>query len=96
MTEAEIQCLKDNIDKAVEIETVDGERLIARILFVTHCEEYDEHDVLYEMISSNTPEFYARHPDSGGFVLDFGRILSVKPHSYLAAKAGKSDLEASS
>ena len=32
MTEIEIQCLKDNIDKAVEIETIDGERLTVRVL----------------------------------------------------------------
>jgi hypothetical protein len=81
MTEFEIQCLKDNIDKTVEIETTFGERLIAKVLFVTHSVEYDEHDLLYEVVSSNRPDFYARHANSGGFVLDFGEILSVKPHS---------------
>jgi hypothetical protein len=77
----EIQLLKDNINKTVEIETIDGERLIARVLFVTYSEEYNEHNVLYEVVSSSTPEFYSRHKNPGGFVLDFDKIQSVKPHS---------------
>ena len=83
MTAVEIQLLKDSIDKTVEIETTEGERLIARVLFVTHDEEYDEHDVLYEVVSSNMLDSYAHREDSGGYVLDFGKILSVRPHSDL-------------
>ena len=78
MTEADIQCLKDNIDKLVEIRTVENECLIAKVLFVTHDDEYDEHDVLYEVVSSNKMDFYLNHKDSGGFVLDFEKIVSVK------------------
>jgi len=79
MTESEIRCLKDNFDKSVEIETIDGERLIARILVVIHDQNCDEHEVIYEVISSSTPEFYSQHKNSGGFALDFDKILSVKP-----------------
>lgn len=79
MTEAEILCLKNNINKLVEIHTIDGECLIAKILFVTHNEEYDEHDLLYEVVSSTRMDWYLKHPDSGGFVLDFDRIVSVRP-----------------
>jgi hypothetical protein len=79
MTEADIQCLKDNIDKLVEIQTADDECLLAKVLFVTHCEEYNEHDVLYDVISSNKMDFYLKYKDTGGFVLDFERIVSVKP-----------------
>jgi hypothetical protein len=86
MTESEIQCLKDNIDKTVEIETINGERLLAKVLFVTHSEEFDEHEVLYEVVSSSTPEFYSQHESSGGFVLDFDKIQSVKPRSDLASQ----------
>ena len=81
MTEPEIQFLKDNIDKTVEIETVDGERLIARVLFVTHSEEYGEHDVLYEVMSSNMLGSYSHLKSAGGYVLDFDKIQSVKPHT---------------
>jgi hypothetical protein len=78
MTEADIQCLKDNADKLVEIRTVDGECLIARILFVTQNDEYDEHNVLYEVISSNQFEDYAHLQSAGGYVLDFQKIVSEK------------------
>lgn len=81
MTKSEMQFLKERVDKTVEIKTVAGERLIARVLFVMHHDGYDEHDVLYEMIATNRPEFYATHANSGGFVLDFADILSGKPHT---------------
>jgi hypothetical protein len=80
MTESEIQCLKDNVDKTVEIETRSGEFPIAKILFVTHCEEYDEHDLLNQVVPSSRSQFYSRFENSGGFVLDFDEIVSVKPH----------------
>ena len=44
MTEAEIQLLKEKLDKTVEIETDDGERLIAKVISVFYDEEYDEHE----------------------------------------------------
>ncbi|MGA2167735.1 MAG: hypothetical protein ABSG62_05945 [Terracidiphilus sp.] len=79
MTLADIQCLKDHLDKLVEIRTVDEECLIARILFVAHDDEYDEHDVLYEVVSSNQIDQYRHLETSGGYVLDFEEIVSVKP-----------------
>lgn len=79
MTEADIQCLQNHTDGLVEIRTIDGECLIAKILFVTHNDEYDEHDVLYELVSSNQADWYAHHGSSGAFVLGFDRIASVKP-----------------
>jgi len=75
--ESEIRFLKDSIDKLVEIKTTASERLIARVLFVTHSEEYDEHDLLYEMVSTNTPEAYGM---PGDYVLDFDKIVSVTPY----------------
>lgn len=45
-----------------------------------HDEEYHEHDVLYEVISSNKLDSYVHLGETGGYVLDFGRILSVKPY----------------
>jgi hypothetical protein len=79
MTEADIQCLKVNIDKLVEIRTVDGECLIAEVLFVTNGEEYDEHDLLYKVVSSNKIDWYGQLGISGGYLLDFDEIDSVKP-----------------
>jgi len=79
MTEADIQCLRNHIDGPVEIRTIDDEYLIAKILFVAHNDEYDEHDVLYELVSSNQADWYAHHGSAGAFVLGFDRIVSVKP-----------------
>jgi small nuclear ribonucleoprotein (snRNP)-like protein len=79
MTESEIQCLKDNIDKTVEIETTNGERLIAKVLLVTHDEEYDEHELIYQVVSSNMLESYLYRESAGGYVLDFDNIVLVRP-----------------
>jgi hypothetical protein len=79
VTESDIQCLKDNIDKNVEIETSEGERLVAKVLFVIYDKEYDEHELIYEAISSNMLESYSRLEDGGGYVLDFDKIVAVKP-----------------
>jgi hypothetical protein len=87
MTESETQCLKDSVDRLVEIETFDGEKLVAKILFAENSNEYNEHNLLYELISTNTPEFYARFENSGGFVMDFGKILTVKPNLELEARS---------
>ena len=81
MTESEIQCLKNNIDKTVGIETSEGEQLIAKVLFVTYDREYDEHELLYQVVSSSSPELYSQYENSGGYVLDFDKIVSVRPLS---------------
>jgi hypothetical protein len=81
MTKSEIQCLKDNIDKTVEMETTNGERLIAKVLLVTHGEEYDEHELLYQVVSSNMLESYLNRESAGGYVLDFDKIAFVRPFS---------------
>jgi hypothetical protein len=81
MTDFEIQCLKDNVDRAVEIETSEGERLIANVKSVIYDKEYDEHELIYQVVSSNTPAFYSQRENSGGFVLGFEKILSVKARS---------------
>ena len=79
MTDSEIQFLKDNIDKTVEIETNEGERLIAKVLFVTYDEEYDEHELTYQVVSLSMLESYLNLENSGGYVLDFDKIVSVRP-----------------
>lgn len=87
MTESEIQCLKDNIDKAVEIDTTDGERLVARAISVFQDAGYDEHELFYELISTDIAESYAHTRDAAGYGLDFNKILSVKPYSGLGSSA---------
>jgi hypothetical protein len=81
VTESEIQCLENNIDKTVGIETSEGEQLIAKVLFVDYDKEYDEHELLYQVVSSSMPELYSQHEYSGAYVLDFDKIVSVRPLS---------------
>lgn len=79
MTEADILCLQNHIDGLVEIRTIEDEYLVAKVLFVTHNDEYDEHDVLYELVSSDRADWYTKRDSAGGFLLNFDRIVSVKP-----------------
>jgi hypothetical protein len=79
VTQSEIQRLRDNIDKTVEIETDAGERLIAKVLFITFNEEYDEHELTYQVVSSTMLEAYSNLENTGGYVLDFDKIVSIKP-----------------
>jgi hypothetical protein len=88
MTESEIQCLKENIDKTVEIETNDGERLVARVVSVFDDAEYDEHELFYKLVATNMPESYKHVGDTGGYAVDFEKILSVRPHSEFDETAG--------
>ena len=50
MTADDIQRLKDNIDKLVEIRTVDEECLVARVMIVTYEDEIQVHDVMFEVV----------------------------------------------
>ncbi len=86
MIESEIQILKDNIDKTVDIETIDGELLIAEVISVFDDQAYDEHELFYKMISSNKLDAYRHLGDAAGYALDFDRIQSVKPHSDLGSQ----------
>jgi hypothetical protein len=79
VTEPEIQYLKTNVNKTVEIETDEGELLVAKVLFVTHDDDFDEHELLYQVLASSTPEFYERFKNTPSLALDFKNILSVKP-----------------
>ena len=72
----DIQRLKDNIDKLVEIRTVDEECLVARVMIVTHEDEIQVHDVMFEVVSSNRIELYGDLEDLSGYLLDFEEIVS--------------------
>jgi len=81
VTEYEIQCLKESIDKTVDLEISDGERLVAKVLFVLCDEEYDEHELIYQVVTSSQRESYSNLENAGGHVLDFDKIASVRPLS---------------
>lgn len=79
MTKPEIELLKNSIDKNVEIRTVDGEILVAKVNTVIHWDEHGEHEITYRVVSSNKMAWYERHGKDEYYVLDFERIISVKP-----------------
>lgn len=54
--------------------------MVAKVLCVFHCDEYEERELFYEWVSTNMPGFYAQFENPGGFVLDFEKILTVEPH----------------
>jgi hypothetical protein len=77
MTEADLTCLKSNVDKLVEIETINGERLTAKVISVFDGE--DNADVFYHLILSSKPELYTRQSEACGYSLPLDEIISVKP-----------------
>jgi len=77
MTDADLIYLKSNVDKLVEIETIDGERLTAKVLWVF--DEEDNAEIFYELVSSSKSESYTRQSEAGGYSLRLAKIVSVKP-----------------
>ena len=80
MTETEIQCLKQNVGKFVEIETSDGELLVAKLIDVFDDSALDEHELFCEVVSSNVREPAVEADAAEGYALDFDDILSATPH----------------
>jgi hypothetical protein len=77
MTEADLACLKSRIDQTVEIQTVSGEQLIARVIWVFDGE--DNPDLFYDLVSTSNPESYPRLSEACGYALPLKEIVSVKP-----------------
>ena len=77
MTETELRLLKSSIDKRVQIETSDGERMIAKVISVF--DEESDADIFYELVSTSHPDLYARKERVGGYSLPLKDIVSVRP-----------------
>ena len=75
MTEADLAILKSNIGRSVRIETVDGERMIAKTISVF--DEESDADIFYELVSTSHPELYPRRGRAGGYSLPLKDIASV-------------------
>ncbi len=66
-----LQVLKDNVKKNVRILCTDGEVLVAQIVHV----DEDELDVIYDLVSSNRPERYAR--PGAAYLLKLADVVEV-------------------
>ena len=75
MTDADLDTLKSNIDKRVQIRTVDGEQMVAKVISV-FAEESDA-DMFFELVSTFRPELYAKIERVGGYSLPLKDIASV-------------------
>jgi hypothetical protein len=76
MTDSELECLKSHIDRHVEIDTKNGERLLIKVISVFD-QEFDP-DVFFDVVPTEndpTPEGKA----VGGYSLPLADILSVRP-----------------
>ena len=76
MTEADLARLKSSVDKLVEIETAEGERLTAKVIWVFDGE--DNAEVFYELVSTSKPESHIKQLQAGGYALSLNEIVSVK------------------
>jgi hypothetical protein len=77
VTEGELRLLKSSIDKRVQIETSDGEQVIAKVICVF--DEGSDADIFYELVSTSHPGLYARKKCVGGYSLPLRDIVSVSP-----------------
>ena len=86
LTSQDISLLKAKFDKAVEIETTDGQRLVAKTLRVFHSEEPEKHEISYELLSSNMLDRFRHRETAGGYAIDLNEISTVKPTTYVPSK----------
>jgi hypothetical protein len=76
VNEADLVCLKSNIGKILEVETIDGARHHVRVVSVFDAE--DDPDMFYELVSTSRPDLYPRITEKCGYSLPLGNIVSVK------------------
>jgi hypothetical protein len=79
VTQTELRLLKASIDKRVQIETLDGERMIAKVISVF--DEGSDADLFYELVSTSHPDLYPRKERVGGYSIPLKDIVSVRPAS---------------
>jgi hypothetical protein len=74
MNDADIQLLKSSVDKSLKLCCVDGEVLVAKIIYV-----WDEYgDVSFDVISTNRPEKYEKYPAEAAYTINLQDIASVE------------------
>ena len=77
MIAEELGLLKSNIDKAVRMQTRDGEDLVVKVIWVF--DEESDPDLFYELISTSRPERYVQRDNVGGYSIPLEEIASVSP-----------------
>ena len=69
--------LSGAVDKRVRILTTEGERLIAKVVWV----DTEHNDVIYDLVSTTTPKLYERFgnlSEQGSYVIPFSHISKIE------------------
>lgn len=74
MTSAEIELVKANCGKRMEIRCADGEVMQVHVVFVSE----SEGDVIYDLISSNKEDRYSGRSGGEAYSTPFNEIDSVR------------------
>jgi hypothetical protein len=77
MTQADLDTRKSSVNKCVQINTVDGEQLVARVISVFAGES--DADMFFELISTSHPDLYSKVGNVGGYSLPLKDVVSVLP-----------------
>ena len=75
MTDAELEFLKENVDRHVEIDTKGGEHLRVKVLFVF--DQESDPDVFFDVIPLENDTTPGGKP-TGGYSLPLADILAVR------------------
>lgn len=75
MTDEDLKTLRQRQNHIVKIHTLDGEVLIAKVLFISDSQE----DVIYDLISTSQESQYEKHDEQPAYRILFKDIASVDP-----------------
>ena len=73
MRSSDLSTLKSHVNRVAKIHTLDGEVLMAKILFVSESEE----DVIYDLISTNRESQYEKLDQQPAYRIRFEEITAV-------------------
>jgi len=77
MNQTDIQCLKTHIDRVVEIETLNGKRLLVNVISVFDKES--DPDVFFHDVSADPEQ--KNFANTPGFALSLNEIVSVREYT---------------
>src|SRR6202034_2768435 len=70
MSGSDLSTLKSHVDRVAKIHTLDGEVIVAKILFVSESEE----DVIYDLVSTNRESQYEKLDQQPAYRIRFEEI----------------------
>jgi hypothetical protein len=74
MSGSDLSTLKSHVDRVAKIHTLDGEVIVAKILFVSESEE----DVIYDLVSTNRESQYEKLDQQPAYRIRFEEISAVE------------------